>query len=138
VHSSAGLLLEHLWCRDVLYSLGIAVHDRIGLLQRGMRRLWAVQLSPSRGRLLAARRQQLGVLQWRLSVGAVYVLPSQLPLPDERRMLQRGVRSVPESLPVVRPAAPAHMELAARSTVTRLPTYVSDGGVGRCLQPLGR
>jgi hypothetical protein len=141
------MLLGHLWCRDVLYSHRIAVHDRIGLLQRdlrcdgalrlplprgrmrrwvrllqwdlpggavhvplegsvlqreqrllqrGMRRLWAVQLSPSRGRLLARRRQP-GVLQFGVSDGPVHVFLHERRLPDERRMLQRGVR-VPGSL----------------------------------------
>jgi hypothetical protein len=159
LHRLQSVLLLHVQCcRDVLYSRRIAVHDRIGLLQRdlrcdgalrlplprgrmrrwvrllqsdlpggavhvplegsvlqreqrllqrGMRRLWAVQLSPSRGRLLA-RRQQLCVLQWGVSDGPVHVFLRQLRLQNERRMLQRGVRSVPGSLPVVRPAAPAH------------------------------
>ena len=51
VHSSAGLLLEHLWCRDVLYSYRIAVHDRIGLLQRDLRCDGALRLPLPRGRM---------------------------------------------------------------------------------------
>src|SRR5262245_4643708 len=90
-----------------------------------MRRLWAVQLSPSRSRLLA-RRQQLRVLQWLLSVGAVHVFLHEPRLPDERRMLQRGVRG-PWSLLVNFLASPAPSRAsAARSPAIRLRTVVSD------------